>query len=369
MLYFMGESERATERIEQALEMAEPRALLSVVSEALNTKGIILSQARARPQEGLSLVRHSLRVALDAGAPLSALRAYFNLACTSLYEDAHEEALSVSRDGIAYARRFGNRNWEASLMSIAIGALTMRGEWDQALDDAGEFLELVAYDVSDDVTALRFAAVELLSSLPLIHVARGRVDEADRFVERFADFRDSADFQERSAHAAGTMLIKLGRGALEEALASGRAAFAAHEQLGPNFAAVKLGFAGAAQAAAELGDLAQLESLLGSVDSFGVGARTPFVEAQAKRSRARLAAARGEAEEADNAFQAAATLMRETSLPFWVAVTQLEHSEWLDEQGRGDEAEALRAESRAVFEGLGAAPWLERATRDRTVVS
>jgi len=48
-------------------------------------------------------------------------------------------------------------------------------------------------------------------------------------------------------------------------------------------------------------------------------------------------------------------------MEFWLAVTRLEHSEWLAAESRFDESEPLRAEARATFERLGATPWLERA--------
>ena len=49
-------------------------------------------------------------------------------------------------------------------------------------------------------------------------------------------------------------------------------------------------------------------------------------------------------------------------MPFWVAVTELEHAELL---GGGAEAERLLAEAREIFERLGATPWLERPARRR----
>ena len=50
-------------------------------------------------------------------------------------------------------------------------------------------------------------------------------------------------------------------------------------------------------------------------------------------------------------------------MPFYLAVSELEHAEWLAEQGRAEEAEPLLAEAREIFERLGATPWLERADR------
>lgn len=314
-------------------------------------------------------MRHALRVALDAGIPSPALRAYYNLSCTLYYGDNYDAALEHAREGVAYARRFGDRNWEGGLLALAIGTLVLQGKWNAALAFAREVPRLDEVDAPEEVTPLRFAAVELLGALPQMYVARGELDEAERFVLRFADFRDSADVQERSAYASGMCMVQRGRGRFDEALATGLAAFAAHESLGSKFLAAKLGFVGAAEAATELGDLDRLESLLAVVADLGAGKKAPFLDAHAERFRARLAAARGEAEEGENAFKAAAGLMREIGLPFWLAVTELEHAEWLDGQGRGEEAEALLGVSREIFADLEAAPWLERATRDRTVVS
>jgi hypothetical protein len=50
-------------------------------------------------------------------------------------------------------------------------------------------------------------------------------------------------------------------------------------------------------------------------------------------------------------------------MPFPEAVAQLEHAEWLSEQGRADEADELAARSRSTFERLHAQPWVERAAR------
>ena len=47
-------------------------------------------------------------------------------------------------------------------------------------------------------------------------------------------------------------------------------------------------------------------------------------------------------------------------MPFWLAVTLLEHGEWLTDQGRGNEAEPMLAEAKDLFEGLRAQPWIER---------
>jgi hypothetical protein len=80
--------------------------------------------------------------------------------------------------------------------------------------------------------------------------------------------------------------------------------------------------------------------------------------AHAARFRARLTT---DTTAAEREFSRAADIFRDRQLVFWLAVTQLEHAEWLVAQGRPDEAELLLAESQETFERLEARPWLERA--------
>ena len=77
--FFKGEKDVAMERVDASLEVAESIPLTDVVSQALNTKGIILT-SKGRPYEGFGLLRYSLEVALENDKPSAALRAYNNLA-------------------------------------------------------------------------------------------------------------------------------------------------------------------------------------------------------------------------------------------------------------------------------------------------
>ena len=47
-------------------------------------------------------------------------------------------------------------------------------------------------------------------------------------------------------------------------------------------------------------------------------------------------------------------------MPFYLAVTRLEHADWLATQDRTGEAQPLLSEAREIFERLEAKPWLER---------
>jgi hypothetical protein len=123
----------------------------------------------------------------------------------------------------------------------------------------------------------------------------------------------------------------------------------------------KQAFVAAVEAALELGDLEKVEELVSGVEALPTGRSSQFLQAQVSRFRAHLAGRRGDDEEADRRFKRATGLFRELGLVFYLALTELEHAEWLALQERAEDAESLIAESREILERLGATPWLERA--------
>jgi hypothetical protein len=109
---------------------------------------------------------------------------------------------------------------------------------------------------------------------------------------------------------------------------------------------IKQGIVEAIEAALALGDMAQAEELVSSIEAVPAGLRSEYLAAHAIRFRGRLAGAGEE-------LAAAAAQFGELRIPFWQAVALLEHGELT-----GDEVSL--AEARAIFEQLRAAPWLER---------
>ena len=78
-MFFSGEHALAFDRVDTALALAEAFLLPEVLSQALNTKGILLS-AHGRIIEGHGLLRIALDIGLEHDKPSAALRAYYNLA-------------------------------------------------------------------------------------------------------------------------------------------------------------------------------------------------------------------------------------------------------------------------------------------------
>ena len=355
--FFAGDLDRAMKRIETALDIAEALSLPEILSQALNTKAVVLN-ARGRRKEALALLKYALDVALEHDKPTAALRAYYNLADTLCHVDQYEEAVSAVRDGLTLARRVGNRYWEW----VIVGALYpffALGNWDEATEMMAEIPE-------EDWTEARQTVVSIISSGILLYSEQGRLEEAGRIVDALVDLETSADVQEQACYRCGKARLRLAQGDAVGALRTAEAALEAGRELGITQDFMKEAFVTGVAAALSLDDTEKAEELLALAETLPPGRYPQFLRAHASRFRARLAVA-GDTARAEDLFKGAVGLFREMAVPFYMAVTQVEYGEWLVGQARAEEAETLLVAAGEIFERLGAGPWLERAARARGV--
>jgi tetratricopeptide (TPR) repeat protein len=347
--FFHGNLDRASELVEQGVSLAESLLLPEIIAQAINTSGVIAS-FRGRAETAEALFAHSLKLALEHDLPTPALRAYNNLGDSFCRRDRYEEALPYHESGLALARKIGSRLFEWQLLMESSYALMMVGRWDDAVD------ALAAIPESE------------IPSLPTptqtkveIEAARGRVAEARRVFSLIAHFAESVDVQQRGLYDSAEAIVLRVEGNHEGALAAAERMVAVVSVMGASHQTVKIGLVEAVEAALALGQLDKAEDFLSRIEALRPGELPPFLRAQSSRFRARLAAMRGESDSVEARFGDAARIFREFRIPFWLAVTELEHGEWLVAQGRTDEASPLLADAREIFERLEAAPWLERA--------
>jgi class 3 adenylate cyclase/tetratricopeptide (TPR) repeat protein len=335
--FFMGDLDDAQETVDAALDVAEQLWLPDLLSQALNTAGLIAAQ-RGRLEQGYALIGRALEIALENDKSAEALRAYNNLADMLDRRDRFEEALGLLTPGLALARRVGSRNHEWRLM----GETSLMLLWLGRVDEAREIFEQVPEE------GRGFGS---LPALP-VHLALldGDIDQARRIVDELAIGRsETDDIQNRmtfaflSATVAGasgdhSRALELVRPWLDEPLSS----------------MSKLVYEAALTAAAELGREADVRAIVERIDAILPGIQPPSLRCLSLRFRARLG------EEPNDRFRAAAALSREYGMTLVTAQIQVEHAEWLIGEGRREEAEGLLAEAQGVFEGVGARPWLER---------
>ena len=127
---------------------------------------------------------------------------------------------------------------------------------------------------------------------------------------------------------------------------AGREALAGVQTLGISHQAVEQGLVERLEAAVALDDREAAEELLGTIAAVPAGRRPPFLEATCTDSAGDSTASR-------RGWRRRQLRFREIGIPFWRAVTLLEHGELT---GDTDSLDAARE----IFEGLKAKPWLER---------
>jgi len=214
----------------------------------------------------------------------------------------------------------------------------MLGRWDEVQAASEEFTQ-------EQLNA-GGVMLSLLQSAVEIHLQRGELEGARRIFSMFSRLAESTDVQELSSYLGSRAALHRAGGRLHDALADAEATIETSRTFGIASQSAKQGIVEAVEAAFALGESAKVEELLALVEGVPAGTRPPYLDAQAKRFRARM--------DGDPAGYAAAEAgFRDLSLPFWLAVTLLEHGDLT-----GDAS--LLAEAREIFERLGARPWLER---------
>ena len=339
--WFSGDLERAAERAEFALDIAEARSYPTALALALRAKAAVVF-SRGHPEESTALLRYALQVALDHDLAEDAGTCYFLLSDRCFRRDQYHEALGYLDEALALSRKVGDRPYEWASLAERTYPLYMLGRWDET-QKAGEEFTAEQLEAGGVMLSLLQTGVE-------IHVQRGALDAAREIFSMFGRLEGSTDVQDQAVYLGVRACLHRAEGRFREALADAEATIATGRTLGESFQTVKLAYVEAVEAAFALGEPAKVEELLASIESIPSGSRSPYLDAQAQRFRARL-------EGGDKAgYHSAVKRFRELGMPFWLAVTLLEQGE----------AEGV-VEAREIFERLEATPWLERATAPPSV--
>ena len=332
-----GDLDRATERAELALDLAEAYRYPEALALALGAKAWV-AHSRGHTEETTALFKQQLAIALEHGLAEQAGSAYFLLSDHSFHRDRYEDALEYLNDALALARRMGNRPQEWSILAERTYALFMLGRWDEALS--------VTNELTEEQTRSGGMFLSLLTGPLEIHLQRGDPSEAQRLYSLFSGLEESSDVQERVCFFGATAALERAAGRLPEALDTGRKVEEGQESLGISHQAIEQGLVEALEAAVTIDDRESAEQLLVQLDAIPPGRRPPFLDAHMHRFRGRLACDPAE-------LDAAAERFREIGIPFWLAVTLLEHGELTGHE------ESL-TEAREIFERLEARLWLDR---------
>jgi len=352
MRVIAGHWEAAVAPLERALTLAERLQLPEVFVEALTSKAVgVMYQGRLA--EARILLEAAAARAHDEQLYASALRAGNNLGALLEASDRYREALETADRTLALARRRGDRRWESNLRTGGLIHLLQLGRWDEAITIAA----------AEEPEVANVTARGQLLAVAVIYCERGNLEQARALLTAADTNRDSDNPQNRSGHAVAEARLLRAERQPGDALVAAERGLATLGELAITDTNIKTALVEAIEAALALSDLDKAEELLAIPVSLDPGVLTPFLHANSVRLRARLDAARSNHEHVDERFRNAAAICREFGLTFHLAVTQLEHGEWLITQSRRDDAQPLLDEARQTFEQLQATPWLERTAQ------
>jgi len=159
-------------------------------------------------------------------------------------------------------------------------------------------------------------------------------------------------------------------GRYEEAIAAAQRSIATREQTGM-VAPIEASYAFASDAALAMGDVQRAGEFLAEMEAVPRGERSPYFWAEIARIGAKLAAVRGDGAAAQAGFEEATAGLRPLGMRFHLGVALAEYGQWLEGEGRAEEAAPILAEARGIFEDLKATWWLDRlavARREKSAI-
>jgi class 3 adenylate cyclase/tetratricopeptide (TPR) repeat protein len=350
--HFQGDDETAKQRIEFALEIAEERGFPVVLSEALNTKGLLLP---GRPNESRALLREALAIALQHDLVPQALRAYNNLAVTSMNDDREEEARAATEAGFELARSRGDRQYATQMGMGLISELVGDGDWDSAFALADEL----------PLEAQTAVAGHVYGCLMLARAAYARSDteQAERWLARISpEVGASSDIQLQNLalwrRAVGAVGERRPADALP-LLGEITQDLIAQDMVG----LAEPVFEDVATAANDLQDSSLALPVAVLLDAIPRARRTRVVELCRARIRANAAAGRGDHDAAAEEYGLALATARNLGKAALLGPVLFDYGRWLVQMGRTEEAEPLLEEARTIFERMKATRWLERVAQ------
>jgi class 3 adenylate cyclase/tetratricopeptide (TPR) repeat protein len=336
-----GDAGASVEAADLGLDLAEHLGLDLIIAETFNNKGSSLGYL-GRQREAIALLTAAVDLAQIGGHVKAEIRARNNLASTS---DDARRALEMLDRGLELSRRVGDRsmaNW-AVTSRLYVTYLLAEG-WDEGLAEAEiDLAEVRARSATSPLDEIRSLSIQ-----GLIRVARG--DPTD------ATLADLTGLAERTSDSFGMTAIHLLRG--DRAFIRGDYAEASREMLdassNPNVS--DLGFGRALRAALWSRDVAKAREIADRLDANPSSVASMM--ATRISARAGIAALDGRADDSVAGYRDALARFRAVNHDFDLACTALDFVLLVGPENSS--ALAAAEEAKAIFERVGARPYLER---------
>jgi class 3 adenylate cyclase/tetratricopeptide (TPR) repeat protein len=350
-LLFGIESEGALEHADRGLRLAERAQLWDVLAAGLETRSGALASL-GRRVESEALMAAALKVAEEHDLTERGGSCYMGLATLLEEDDKIEESLAAYRQAEEFMQRLGDRPTMVGARLNRIQGLLDLGRWDEAEAIHTQYVEAEIPEMGLD-----WDLSEVVVGSIWLYLRRGDLAAAHRVADSYIrehvrpdlrDLRDIAQAALMNADGDRVSALALAEPIIRSSIVRDPSTF-------------RLAIVEAVEAAFALDDLAKVGEVIEYFHENSRPGRQPSIDAHIARWEARLAAARGDRDEAGSKFRRAADAFSALSRPFWLAVTRLELVESLLTQGYGADARELAAQALATFNELRAGPWIARA--------
>ena len=338
--YASNEEHRsAIEVAEGVLDAAEHRDLRAILADALVTKGFALGSL-GRLREGVGVIRAGEELARDNELQGTRLHA---LAVRGLFQLEIDVAAALDgvREGLALARRVGDRSSMLRFINNVGYTAFLAGDWDVAL------AELDAGLAEENLE--RAHHVDMLSNALIVRACRGEpvaegLAQLELMIAGNTEPYDSAPVEDAKANAA------LAEGRLDDARAAWRRNAELIAWLAPS------SFYQAARPALWNRDVAAVQADLAALDATGF--HGSVVELRRMTIRAGLAAMEGRSADALALYREALRGWRDAGLPWDQALTGIDMATLLEPSE--PEVRSAAGSAREILVRLGAKPFLQR---------
>ena len=333
-----GDYKRATEMADLVLALAERQGEPDLAANALLTLGTAAFYT-GRQWQARALVEGARKIAEEATLTETLLRALVMLPSITALDDPRG-ALATERDGIALARRAGNRASENGIIYNAVEDARRTGDWDWGVSELAAIGQL---DIDES------SLVGNRAQQVFFEVYRGTFDASELpALHRRTEVLEDRDLHSGLVEIDGTIAHAAGDWA---AAAKAWMAVADLSDLNAPYSLPRAG-----RVAILAGDPATAQA---AVDRLAVlGSKGRAMDADRAAIRAGLAALAGDRAGARAGYRVALAAYRDLGLPWDEALAGMEAAQWL---GDGDaELAAWTETSRATFTRLGAVPLLAR---------
>ena len=333
-----GDYKRATEMADLVLALAERQGEPDLAANALLTLGTAAFYT-GRQWQARALVEGARKIAEEATLTETLLRALVMLPSITALDDPRG-ALATERDGIALARRAGNRASENGIIYNAVEDARRTGEWDWGVSELAAIGQL---DIDES------SLVGNRAQQVFFEVYRGTFDASELpALHRRTEVLEDRDLHSGLVEIDGTIAHAAGDWA---AAAKAWMGVADLSDLNAPYSLPRAG-----RVAILAGDPATAQA---AVDRLAVlGSKGRAMDADRAAIRAGLAALAGDRAGARAGYRVALAAYRDLGLPWDEALAGMEAAQWL---GDGDaELAAWTETSRATFTRLGAVPLLAR---------